>query len=350
VWNESHVGHYVCRCRQPIGTASSPDSINLELFKVRGGYSDPRKDQAEGASDKDFDSDSNDDDEDGDDNEAKTGDDSESIIREATDAMMRWGFSLSELLGECMGDDEPDWVAHYATSTLTEVAGQGVSALDEERTTVLLRFFWLCTLVIKEDMVAAEAEASSEVNETTHAAPHTSRLAARQLLYHAFSKGLASDSLLLGGRHWLDKDDLVMLRGHALVCQHPKYMAIMTSLLRQPSRGLRLVMPTAHHFMQETLAAALAHSMGANLLIADHRRLAAIRRTALEAGVPSKMLSRARVMSALLDLVQDASSVNHQPINEALSGPYVVFLADKGRWLSQVKNRRFEELDVGDVG
>lgn len=346
MWNESHVGHYVCRCRQPIGTASSLDSINLELFKVRGGYSDPRKDQAEGASDKDFDSDNNDDDED----EAETGDDSESIIREATDAMMRWVYFLRGLLGECMGDDEPDWVAHYATSTLTAVAGQEVSALDEIRATALLKYFWACTIVIKEDMAAAEAEASSEINETTHAAPHTSRLAARQLLYHAFSKDLASDSLLLGGRHWLDKDDLVMLRGHALACQHPKYMAIMTSILRQPSRGLRLVMPAAHHFMQETLAAALAHSMGAKLLIVDHRRLAAIRRTALEADVPSKLLSRVRVMSALLDLVQDASSVNHQPSNETWSGPYVVFLADKGRWLSQVKNQRFEELDVGDVG
>ena len=80
------------------------------------------------------------------------------------------------------------------------------------------------------------------------------------------------------------------LRGMALLCQRPEYADMLTNLNSKFVRGAKLVVPTSTHGMQEALAMALAHSVNGVLLIADRRRIAAVRRMALEEGVPKKFL------------------------------------------------------------
>ena len=108
--------------------------------------------------------------------------------------------------------------------------------------------------------------------------------------------------------------------------------------------------------MQEALAAALAHSVGAVLVVADHRRIAAVRRIALEAGVPKKFLGADMVLGALLDLAREDSEELQQQQNDddeeeedeevagltanAATPPLVIFLADKARPFCQVSRQK----------
>lgn len=248
-------------------------------------------------------------------------------------------------LQEIEGEDEPEWVAAYAAGNLDDVAGvaseeggdKAQAKYSRDEANALLRRLWARSALGRAEM---GGDAEEEGEELDNPFKRPSKVAARRMLYRAFAKDLTSDSRTMGGRHWLDKDALVHLRGQALLCQHPEYADLLAGLSARFSRGFRLVVPGATHMVQEALAAALAHSVRGRLLVADHRRVAAIRRIALEHGVPKAFLSTDDVMGALLALVRDTEGPAAQGAvgqGQEPAGPYVVFLADRARYFMQVR-------------
>lgn len=116
------------------------------------------------------------------------------------------------------------------------------------------------------------------------------------------------------------------LKGLALFAHHPEYQEIITNLPRFP-RSVRLTIPGGTHSITQSLATALAHSVNASLLILDYKRLAGVRRACFESGVPKEFLSIEIMVEGLLQVVRQEEG-----------GPYVVYLADKGRTVLQSKS------------
>lgn len=249
----------------------------------------------------------------------------------------RWAY-----LEEIDSEEEPDWVAAYAALE------EGIEDPPEERRVesreeawAILRQAWARAAIPPPPAAASVGSGSSSSSSKTEKKKkeeegegankvgvfgeeeeeeeegeeesvvispfhRQTKAAARRELYHHFLQDLNTDTRTLGGKHWLDRDALIHLRGTALLCQQPEYIDLLSSLApsRSFARGVRLAVPTSTHGMQEALAAALAHSVGAVLIVADHRRIAAVRRMALEAGVPKKYLGGGMVMGALVEMAE----------------------------------------------
>jgi hypothetical protein len=258
-----------------------------------------------------------------------SGDDDDDGDDEGAEDVTEWSY-----FDEVDLEEEPEWVAAYAAleDSLPDAADGGrVRSVQDARS--LLKAAW-AKAAVTADALARRQRDGEGAEDDAPPLPFTrqSKEAVRRELYKAFLTDLGTDSRAMGGRHWLDRDALIHLRGLALMCQRPEYADLLAGLTPRFSRGAKLVVPSATHAMQEVLALALAHSVGGALVVADHRRVAAVRRLALDAGVPKRFLGHDIVMGALLDLMRDGA--DGEP---ALAGrPLVLFLADKARPFLQV--------------
>jgi hypothetical protein len=138
----------------------------------------------------------------------------------------------------------------------------------------------------------------------------------KNTLYRLFLREMIDSSNLTPGKEWLDRDVVVQLKGSAALSHNPQLLSH-TSHLPRVTRGIRLVTPRATHAMQETLANALAHSLGVNLVHISERVFESVRRTAISKGLPRKLLTRHSMLSALLDMAEEEQE------------PYIVVLCNR---------------------
>eukprot|EP01038_Epipyxis_sp_PR26KG_P008477 gene8477-11459_t len=142
---------------------------------------------------------------------------------------------------------------------------------------------------------------------------------------------------------WMDQEFSLLLKGMAVLAQHPEMMPSNVSGGAKLSKAIRLVASSGKSLagtqrIQFLLVKALAASLQSNLVHLNQRTIEAVRERALVKLIPRKLITKSVILSALFELTEEVGSNSH---------PFLLLLHDKMSWL--VNNQECSELFLEEL-